>query len=110
MVMRIPNRHVETVKIRRTVQMKSRQVRQFVNGTGGRVLGGDDNKREHACGGDRKTSRREEMKAEDSPRRTIHRASILAIASATRRKCEKKQRLSPCSRQREVMLFKSPKS
>ena len=71
MVVRILNRHVETVKICRTVQMKSHQVRQFVNRTGGRVLG-DDNKREHACGGDRKTSRREEMKAEDSPRRTIH--------------------------------------
>ena len=52
MVVRIPNRHIEMVKIRRTVQMKSCQVRQFVNRTGGRVLGGDDNKREHVCGGD----------------------------------------------------------
>ena len=52
MVVRILNRHVETVKICRTVQMKSHQVRQFVNRTGGRVLGGDNNKREHVCGGD----------------------------------------------------------
>ena len=49
MVVRIPNRHVETVKIRRTVQMKSRQVRQFVNRTGGGVVEGDDEKRERVC-------------------------------------------------------------
>lgn len=46
MVVRSPNRHVEMVNICREVQKKIRQVRQFVNRTGGGVVEGDDDKRE----------------------------------------------------------------
>ena len=37
------------VNICRTVQKKIRQVRQFVNRTGGGVVEGDDEKRERVC-------------------------------------------------------------
>lgn len=49
MVVRSPNRRVEMVNICRTVQKKIRQVRQFVNRTGGGVVEGDDEKRERVC-------------------------------------------------------------
>ena len=98
MVVRNPNSHVEMDNICRKVQKKIRQVRQFVNRTGGGVVEGDDDKRERVCGGERKTSRRKEMKGEESPKRTIHRPLVLSITSTVREKCEKKQGTQPVQR------------
>ena len=93
MVVRSPNRHVEMVNICRKVQKKIRQVRQFVNRTGGGVVEGDDDNRERVWG-ERKTSGKE-VKGEESPRRSIRQPFVLSITSTGR----EKQGLSPCSGQ-----------
>ena len=85
----------EVLSICRKVQKKIRQVRQFVNRTGGGVWK-ETTTRECGCG-ERKTSRRREMKGEESPRRTIRQPFVLSIASTVR----EKQGLSPCSGQSE---------